>query len=205
MQLAKAARSLAARGLVHGSPPSSFSRPRDPSLSCVWKEPSCRSPSSLESSDLASARHQPAIKLAIKSRKCGASAMPVGESAKRSGSKASVTRHESPRTRSPTPRNAEQLTTPKTAILECHCKAPVQIVKEGPTQGCSGSVNFFLQRKLFEERERMWKFADPQDNGDGRGSTPRDHGSHPGPACVGGGDPQEPAVVDVRRVPGRPL
>ena len=69
------------------------------------------------------------------------------------------------------PRNAEQLTTPKTAVLECHCRAPaVQLIvkKEGPTQGrlfwkCARRVcNFFewdpqevqeIQRRMLQEQE----------------------------------------------------
>ncbi|CAK9016966.1 unnamed protein product [Durusdinium trenchii] len=77
------------------------------------------------------------------------------------------------------PWNAEQLSTPRTTTMECHCKAPaVQLIvkKEGPTQGrlfwkCAKRVcNFFewdpqetqaLQRKLLQEQEdaevRRWE------------------------------------------------
>ncbi|CAK9109699.1 DNA topoisomerase 3-alpha (DNA topoisomerase III alpha) [Durusdinium trenchii] len=83
------------------------------------------------------------------------------------------------------PRNAEQLSTPKTAILECHCRAPaVQLIvkKEGPTQGrlfwkCAQRVcNFFewdpqevqeIQRRMLQEREdaemRKWEEQEEAD------------------------------------------
>eukprot|EP00913_Durusdinium_trenchii_P010338 g9694.t1 len=83
------------------------------------------------------------------------------------------------------PRNAEQLSTPKTAILECHCHAPaVQLIvkKEGPTQGrlfwkCAQRVcNFFewdpqevqeIQRRMLQEREdaemRKWEEQEEAD------------------------------------------